>query len=190
MKLFLTRHGETIENVNGTIQGHLPGHLNNIGKQQAKKLGERLKNEKFDVIFSSDLKRAKDTAKEILKYHPNTPIYYVEDLRERYLGKYQGRNKSEIGWEEMNDGTESFDEMRKRAKFFLNKVYKKYNDKKVLFVAHGGINCQLLSIISGEKSKFIFDTKHPKNTSVYIIDFDKKSNSKIILNNCTKHLEN
>jgi len=44
MKLILTRHGETIENQKGIMQGHLPGHLSKQGVEQAKKLALRLKH--------------------------------------------------------------------------------------------------------------------------------------------------
>ena len=74
MKLIITRHGETIENAKRICQGHLGGNLSKKGKLQAKKLAERLKNEKLDVIYSSDLKRTKDTTKEIKKYHRNIPF--------------------------------------------------------------------------------------------------------------------
>src|SRR3989344_5231524 len=96
MRLILTRHGETIENKMGIIQGHLPGKLSKLGKEQAKKLAKRLKNEKIDFIYSSDLARAADTAKEIAKFHPIIPVEFVEDLRERYLGSFQGTKTNEI----------------------------------------------------------------------------------------------
>ena len=65
MKLIITRHGETEENKAGIIQGHLPGHLSEAGIEQAKKVAFRLKDEKINFIYSSDLDRAADTAKEI-----------------------------------------------------------------------------------------------------------------------------
>ena len=65
MILTLVRHGETIENKEKIIMGQLDGTLSELGIQQAKKLAERLKDERFDYIFSSDLARAANTAKEI-----------------------------------------------------------------------------------------------------------------------------
>jgi len=82
MKLILTRHGETIENQKGIMQGHLPGHLSKQGVEQAKKLALRLKHNEIDAIYSSDLKRAADTAKEIARYHKKIPINFVQELRE------------------------------------------------------------------------------------------------------------
>jgi len=68
MKLILVRHGETIDNKKRLVQGHRQGELSDVGKEQAKKVAERLKDEKIDYIFSSDLRRAADTAKVIAKY--------------------------------------------------------------------------------------------------------------------------
>jgi broad specificity phosphatase PhoE len=93
MKLILTRHGETEENKLGIMQGHMPGKLSGLGIEQAKRLALRLKEERIDFIYSSDLARASDTAKAIAKYHPNTPIEFVEELRERDLGEFQGKKK-------------------------------------------------------------------------------------------------
>ncbi len=89
MKLILTRHGLTIENTEGRVQGQLHGTLNEKGAEQAQKLGHRFKEEPFDIIYSSDLKRAADTAKEIHKHHPTVPIVFTEKLRERDLGYLQ-----------------------------------------------------------------------------------------------------
>src|SRR5690606_30559966 len=99
MKLIITRHGETEENVAGILQGHLPGKLSARGIEQAKKLALRLQNDKIDFIYSSDLDRAADTAKEIAQYHPNAKIEFVENLRERNLGEFQGRKRSEFAWD-------------------------------------------------------------------------------------------
>ena len=64
MRLILVRHGETNENKNKVVQGFLNTTLSKIGIQQAKKVANRLKDEKIDFAYSSDLDRAKQTAKE------------------------------------------------------------------------------------------------------------------------------
>ncbi|GBE19836.1 glucosyl-3-phosphoglycerate phosphatase [archaeon BMS3Abin17] len=71
MKLILVRHGETEENKRREIMGQKQGTLSSLGIEQAKKVAQRLKDEKIDYIFSSDLARASDTAKEIHKFHQN-----------------------------------------------------------------------------------------------------------------------
>lgn len=63
MRLYLIRHGETIWNEKGLWQGIADVPLNEKGKDQAKKLAERLK--RVDAIYSSPLKRCLETAREI-----------------------------------------------------------------------------------------------------------------------------
>ena len=76
MILILERHGETQENKEGIFMGHLDTPLSAGGILQAEKLAKRLNAEKINFIYSSDLKRAKETAKEIAKYHTNAPIKF------------------------------------------------------------------------------------------------------------------
>jgi broad specificity phosphatase PhoE len=65
--IYLTRHGETEWNEKKLIQGHTDIPLNTKGKKQAKLLGKQLKDIDFDVVFSSDLLRAKNSAEIIIK---------------------------------------------------------------------------------------------------------------------------
>jgi len=192
MKLILTRHGETIENKNGIIQGQLSGSLSELGKLQAKKLAQRLKNEKIDAIYSSDLARAADTTKEIAKFHPNTPVHFVKELRERNLGMFQGKNVSEIEWSEDAEGMETHKSVRQRGKKILDKAYAEYPDKTVLFVAHGGFNTRLFEVIERKTySKKEFDKKlsDQTNTNLSIFEIREDKNHKVHLLNCVKHLE-
>lgn len=74
IKLTLTRHGETEENVKKLISGQSPGTLTQEGIDQAKKIGVYLKDELYDHIYVSDLKRTVDTFNNIkgeTKYFQN-----------------------------------------------------------------------------------------------------------------------
>ena len=197
MKIILTRHGQTEENKAGILQGHLPGKLSEEGIAQAKKVAQRLKNEHVDYIFSSDLARAADTAKEIAKLKPGTPIEFVEELRERHLGEFQGKRKPDIGWEKENfkeifagpKGGENMDQLFTRAERFLQKILKKHPQSSVLFVGHNGINKALIAAITKKNASSIMDMESLKNTSVCIFEIDGNKNHKTLLFNCTKHLE-
>lgn len=72
MRLILVRHGETFENYHKITQGQLNTKLTQKGFEQIKKAAQRLKNEKIDIAFSSDLDRAVNTCDEILRFHKNT----------------------------------------------------------------------------------------------------------------------
>jgi len=193
MKLILTRHGETIENIQNILQGQTQGTLSPTGKKQAKQLAKRLKNEKIDYIFSSDLKRVKDTTKEIIKYHPNTKVDFVKELREQNLGEFQGKTKEEVKWDSKTlkglkepKNAESLEEFSKRVSSFLDKIITEYNDKNILFVSHGGVTKILIAYIMKEKLENI---ERIKNTSVSIFEIDKNKNYKTIILNSVEHLE-
>ena len=62
-ELIVVRHGETAWNADGRIQGHLPTALNARGMRQAEAVAARLAGEAFDALYSSDLKRAMQTAR-------------------------------------------------------------------------------------------------------------------------------
>jgi len=189
MKLILTRHGETIENQKKIMQGHMPGRLSENGKDQAKKLALRLKNEKIDAIYSSDLARAADTAKEIVRYHKKTSINFVQELREANLGSLTGKCSEDVDWNNRPDGIENAASMQKRAKKLLDKVYKKYPDKTVLFIGHNGINKAMIGVILNKKAGDIEEIENQHNTSVNIFEIKENKNHIVHLMNCIKHLE-
>ena len=89
LTIYLIRHGETIENCSGILQGCTPGHLNKKGEEQIKALSDRLEDLKFDAFVSSDLKRALDSAAIINKKF-NLPIDLCPLLRERDWGSLTG----------------------------------------------------------------------------------------------------
>ncbi len=193
MKLIITRHGETEENKAGILQGHLPGKLSALGISQAKKVALRLKDEKIDFIYSSDLARASDTTKEIAKYHPGVPIELVKDLRENYLGEWQGKTKKELGLTanrrvreiSPKDG-ETSEELFNRARNFLHRVLAKHRKDTVLFVGHRQINKSMMTRITGKGMSSI-GSLH--NTSITIFEIAEDKTHKIHVFNCIKHLD-
>lgn len=188
MKLILTRHGRTIENARQILQGHMQSRLSAEGIEQARKLARRLKNEEIDIIYSSDLKRAADTAKKITKYHKKVPIFYVEELRERNLGSLQGTHSKKVNWKKIPRDVETLAAMKKRMKNFLAKIHKKHPKENVLIISHGGIGRSLLAAIGKKPAKSIFEMPKIKNTAIYVIEIDEKSKGKVVLENCVKHL--
>lgn len=194
LKLIIIRHGETIENTKGIMQGHLPGKLTKKGISQTKEIAEKLKTEKIDVLFSSDLKRAKDTIKHIYKHHKDKPLIYTEDLREKDLGELTGKLKKEYNWDiksymfvvyENKEGEKNKDFL-KRAKNFLFSL-KQFKNKTILIVCHNGIARALISIIKNKEYNNKI-TSFDNNMIFYFeINFKNKkinleSEKKIILN--------
>jgi len=138
MRLIVVRHGETEENKKGLMQGHTPGTLSELGKKQARTLGEKLANEKIDAIYSSDLARAYDTAKIIAKNLPGIPLITDEALREIDCSPYTGGKDAEIDWNNRPPEMESRIQIMKRIRKFLARIQKQHPNESLLIVTHCG----------------------------------------------------
>lgn len=93
--IFIFRHGETDYNAEERFQGHLDIPLNEKGRAQARELSKKLADKNLDVILSSDLSRAKETA-EIVSEDKGLKIFTDAGLREAHLGGAQGKSLDEI----------------------------------------------------------------------------------------------
>lgn len=91
--LTILRHGETQENIDQVIQGHLDTELTNNGKAQAAEWKSPIGKVKPDLVISSDLKRAAVTASEAVN---EVPLELESRLRERNFGELCGRTRSEV----------------------------------------------------------------------------------------------
>jgi len=165
MKLFLVRHAETLENAKGIVQGY-GGTISPFGKKQVMQLALRLKDEKIDHIYSSDLSRAIETVEEIGKFHQEVPLIITNKLREVDFTKYLGNSIDEIDWRNIKD-LESQEDLQIRARDFYEEMRKSvlYNET-VLCVGHAGILKAIKSVILGLHYDQIWDMKTPKNCSV------------------------
>ena len=146
MSLYLVRHGQTQWNKEHRWLGKTDIGLNELGLKQAKEMGEKLKDEKFDAVFCSSLLRAKQTTAEICRYHAEIPVYYTDDLTERNLGSLEsivhyGRVEEiyDKNLEEVPDGVETLDDFSERVFKRLDYIKKNHKTDSVLVVAHGGV---------------------------------------------------
>lgn len=162
MKLILIRHGETEENAAGTVQGQIDGTLSKLGIAQATAAGKMFKNKNFDAIYTSDLGRAFETAKEIAKYHDNTKLIKDKRLREINFGIAQGKHGRDPslspGWEAFNkdlwngkvEGGETNTEVRQRVMEFINELLDTEPKGTFLVVTHGGPIRHVRSMVSSK----------------------------------------
>jgi 2,3-bisphosphoglycerate-dependent phosphoglycerate mutase len=97
--LILLRHGESQWNLENRFTGWVDIPLSPKGEEEARQAGEKLRSYKFDLAFTSVLKRAIDTLQVVLKIigQESIPIEYDQALNERHYGALQGKNKAEIG---------------------------------------------------------------------------------------------
>ncbi len=160
--IFLVRHGQAEMNAEHKLSGQLePNPLTEKGRQQARKLAIKLLDVPIDVIFSSDLERAYETAKIISENYPGkdqVPIYVAAELRERYWGKLEGKPIEQVTEEikELEDkfdklpdrekhsfkyveGMESDQELMDRFLTFLKKIAQEYRNKDILIISHSNL---------------------------------------------------
>ncbi|HIH09830.1 MAG TPA: histidine phosphatase family protein [Candidatus Diapherotrites archaeon] len=184
MRLVLCRHGETDYNVQRRLQGVMNTLINKRGISQAGLISQKLKDEKFDFIFSSPLKRCVQTAKIIAKPHGGK-IIYRDGLAEVNLGKYTGMDRHEIevnfpgDWSRrvdskysfLHEAGESYREVdEKRVKPLLSEFREKYSSRSILVITHAGICRLLLGSMLGLHPQEKMEIEFP-NDCIYYIDY-------------------
>ena len=148
--LYLTRHGETVDNANKIMQGQIQGQLNEVGIKQAEELRDRLAGTHFDAFISSDLQRAIDTARILAAPH-NLEVVTTPLLRERDWGAFTGRYIPDLKNEKWPDDVEPLDHLLLRAGEFLAFVRTRYAGKQVLAVGHGIVNKAIQAVHYGKQ---------------------------------------
>lgn len=136
VKIIYFVHGTTTDNSAKLCSGWKQAKLNELGIQQAINLGKSV-NYKFDIIFTSDLERAKDSANLAF---PNYEKIQDKRLRECNYGLLDGKSKKDVIYEEHIDKPfpegESLKDVEKRIREFLEYLKANYDGKTVGIVAH------------------------------------------------------
>jgi broad specificity phosphatase PhoE len=163
---YLLRHGEAVSNKKKIVSSwpeKFSNPLTQKGKQQIKRLVPKIKALNINLIFSSDLLRTKQTARiisEALKFK----IKFDKRLREVKTGNFEGKPLEE--WYDFyqhhyknfftkkpKNGGENYREVKKRARKFLIEINKKYKNKKILIVSHGGLLENMQALVKNQTEK-------------------------------------
>lgn len=137
MNLYILRHGQTNYNFEGKFQGRVDTVLNEFGEKQVEETAKELKNINFDVVISSPLTRAIQTAKKVT----NQEVLLDDRIIERSFGLLEGKT-SVADYEENYEKykIESMESLIKRVNDFLDEIQDKYSQKQnVLVVAHEAV---------------------------------------------------
>src|SRR3989338_4613219 len=147
---YLLRHGEATSNLPGGVGGPIKKENNEItpltekGKIDVEKITEKLKKEKIDFIFSSPMRRTRETA-EIVSKNIGADFEIIQELHELDTGVYQGKPAEEFSRDypfsrklkEAPEGGENLREARARMIKTFCELNEKYKGKKILVVSHG-----------------------------------------------------
>lgn len=156
MELYVIRHGQTDWNLENRIQGHTDTKLNETGRRQAQEIAEKFKNINLDLIISSPLSRALDTA-QIINQYKKLPIVLNANLKERCFGDFEGKTDLSAYNCDINtlldyhlnyseNSIEPIQDLFTRVKNFIEYCKHTYPNKSILISTHGGI-CQALECI-------------------------------------------
>ena len=161
-QLYIVRHGETVWNREGRIQGHTDVGLSERGLKQARLLSRRLKSVRIDAAYASDLSRASDTAAAILDGR-EVPVFPTPRLREYHKGAFEGLTEGELRARYPNeypgyiakdldyapDGGESTRGVSERMASIINEIKESHLNDNVLIVGHGGsLRAAMMALLS------------------------------------------
>lgn len=153
-RILAIRHGETDWNASGRVQGHTDIALNATGLRQAQRLAQALADraEDLQAIYSSDLRRALQTAQAIAQA-TGAPLHPHPGLRERHLGSLQGHSFAEASarWPEQAQawrsrapdwqppGGESLRQLQARLRQTVDELAARHLGGHIALVTHGGV---------------------------------------------------
>ncbi len=161
--LFLVRHGEAEQNVRRILDS-FPGNpafgLTESGRGQVRKSAEAIAREGIDFLFSSPLRRTRETAEAIAEVCGGVPVNFDDRLRETDFGTWSGRSADDF-WAEYpepgmridgndDEGLEGYCSMRRRLADFLNDVLSGNEGRRIAVVSHGDPLEQLHGLLVGD----------------------------------------
>jgi len=153
VKITLLRHCEVVEEYRGKYNGHIDIALSEKGKKDAQNLAKEFQNQHFDLIYCSDLLRAKETLQAL---QLQLPTIYTDTLREKSWGRHEGKSFEEINeegieykdfhqWINALDG-EDIESYKRRVENYFSQTICKSDAQNILLVTHSGFIKTLLSI--------------------------------------------
>lgn len=162
LTFYLVRHGRTLWNEQGLLQGFGNSALTELGVKGAKQTGVALQHIPFVAAYSSCLQRTIDTAQYILGER-NVPLFQHKGLNEQYFGSWEGLPveklrsldefnqmlKDAANYKAQSNGGETFEQLAKRAMKALQDIIQVYEQGNILIVSHGHTLRLLLALLAG-----------------------------------------
>ncbi len=194
-RIIIIRHGETDWNREERIQGQKDLPLNAAGREQARRLGLRMRREPVAAVCTSDLARAAETAR-IAFEGSGLAIRPDRDLRERGYGAWEGLTWPEIqakfpdarrGRNHAPPGGEEWSAMQARFIAAIDRIAREHDGTTVAVVTHGGpCKAILLDLFAQPPDRrFLFETSNA-SLSIWEVGGARR---RLHLYNSTEHLE-
>jgi len=178
-KIFLVRHGQDTDNAAEILNGRRDTELTELGREQARQVAEKLKDNGVQVIYTSPLKRAYETAQIIAATLCVDEVIADSRLTERDFGVLTGKPVAEISkyakkilpTEGVNyflevEGAESFPILYERGRKIIEEIRKRHPNKNALLVTHGDIGKMIRAAYHGWTWERGLKTPYFGNTGV------------------------
>ena len=201
-RVILVRHGKTIWNAEGRYQGKMDIPLNEEGKEQARRVGEALKNFPIKAVFTSPLSRCMDTAREIARHH-GLEVQPEEGFKEIDHGEWEGMLASEVEerypellrlWrtkpaEVQMPGGESLKDVYDRAVEAFEKVVSQFSPEDlIVIVGHDATNKVIMCHLLGTDLNRFWAFKQA-NCGITVIEYEPRNRHVVVhVANATSHL--
>ena len=150
--LVLVRHGETAWNAEGRLQGQTDIPLNDLGREQARATGRELSADSWDVLVSSSLGRAIETAELIGQNLDLTLTEKLDGLQERHYGDAEGKMVRDLPRpriDELLRTAEPEDAVASRGLAVLHGLVQRHEGRRIVAVAHGTLIRLALDTMTG-----------------------------------------
>lgn len=172
-KYYILRHGESLSNKKQIIScwpEKFYSPLTQKGRKQIKIQAKKLKKEKIDLIFASDLLRTRQTAEIVSKELGISPKY-DKRLREYGFGIFNGKpieeaaeffDSAEKNFKLRPPKGENYNDIKKRMFDFFKEIDKKYSEKTILIISHGDPIWLLLGELRGVNEDELLEERNTK----------------------------
>jgi probable phosphoglycerate mutase len=198
---YIVRHGQTNWNLEGKTQGHGDSSLTELGRMQAKNLSEKMSKFNIDLIYSSDLGRAVETA-QIIGKKLNLDVIKTPLLREMGFGVWEGLVHEKIKENYLDIFTtwrnephlakipngETLQIIKDRLDEFFKEINETYDNKHILLVSHSiTVKVMLLSFLNSGLENIYRISQD--NTALNIVQY-RDYGPVILKMNDTSHIDN
>ncbi|MDG2951369.1 histidine phosphatase family protein [Exercitatus varius] len=187
IRFYLIRHGRTVWNEQGLMQGWGNSDLTEEGVKGAKLTGLALNKVPFVAAYSSCLQRTIDTANHILDGR-NVPLFQHNGLNEHYFGSWEGTNvelirqtqefqqmvSDPVNYKALTNGGETWEQLADRTTKAIDDIIRIHDNGNILIVSHGHTVRLLMAIFGGATWQTHRDpgrSEAMKNTSINIVRY-------------------
>lgn len=185
-RIIFVRHGQTAWNLELKYQGHTDTELSVLGLEQAKRVADRLAQEKISAVYASDLSRAFKTAEAIADLH-SLAVMPMPGFREIKFGEWEGLTYEDIKakWPDIIDrffthadevaipGGETFSQLKERASAAIEQITARHQGQTIAVVSHGGTIRTILCAALNIHLNYVWNIRQD-NTAVSIVEYHKE----------------